>query len=140
MKTLARLILLNLVAVTFAGKSVDAQVTYHEHEKTEEVLIEYRWQKERFFARNPHALLNLRITNLSDEHVVLRFNVGFYRDYQLFFESGEHEVCLEPGESIRGRRGDLRFRADDILMDTVEEDWFSWDLVHFERQEVESCD
>lgn len=108
------------------------QVQYQEHERTDEVLIEYRWQKERFFARNPHALLNLRITNLTGEPLVFRFTVGFYRDYQLFFESEENEVFLEPGESIRGRRGDLRFKAEDILMDTVEEDWFSWDMPHAE--------
>ncbi len=113
-----------LVGAQFAS----GQVQYHEHERTDEVLIEYRWQKERFFARNPNALLNLRITNLTDEQLVFRFTVGFYRDYQLFFESEEQEVRLEPGESIRGRRGDLRFRADDIYMDTVEEDWFSWDM------------
>ncbi len=123
MKTLA-LFLVLLVGAQFAF----GQVQYHEHERTDEVLIEYRWQKERFFARNPNALLNLRITNLTDEHLVFRFTVGFYRDHQLFFESEEQEVFLEPGESIRGRRDELRFRADDIFMDTVEEEWFSWDM------------
>ncbi len=122
------------------GQFAFGQVQYHEHERTDEVLIEYRWQKERFFARNPHALLNMRITNLSDEHMIVRFNVGFYRDLQLFFESEEFEVCLEPGESIRGRRGDLRFRAEDIRMDTVEEEWFSWDLLHLETLVTESCE
>ncbi len=123
MKTIVFLLVL-LVGAQFAS----GQVQYHEHERTDELLIEYRWQKERFFARNPNALLNLRITNLTDEPLVFRFTVGFYRDHQLFFESEEQEVHLEPGESIRGRRDDLRFRADDIFMDTVEEDWFSWDM------------
>ncbi len=140
MNKLVLAIIVCVGALFFVSHGAFAQVRYHEHERSDEVLVEYRWQKERFFAQNPHALLNLRITNLTDEHLTFRFTVGFYRDFQLFFESTEREVCLAPGESLRGRRADLRFRAEDIRMDTVEKDWFSWDLVHAETRLSASCD
>ncbi len=130
-----------LLLVLLASHNLsDAQVAYQEHLETDEVLIEYRWQKEKFFARNPHALLNLQVTNLTGEHMVIRFAVGFYRDQQLFFESEAYEICLEPGESLRGRRGDLRFKAEDIRMDVIEEDWFDWDIVWHETEQVDACD
>lgn len=130
-----------VLAVTLWTSPVSAQIVqYHDYDTIDNVRIEYRWQRASFFQRNPPALLNLKLTNLSDAHVEIRFAAGFYRDEQLFFESSEQLYCLEPWESIRGGRASLRFEADGVHMDTTEEDWFSWDMPFIEVRVVDSCD
>ena len=118
---------------------VKAQVEYQEHETVDNVLVEYRWQRESFFGRDPGAVLNLKLTNLSDAHLEVRFTAGFYRDGRLFMESSEQLHCLKPWESRRGGRGDLRFTAPDVFMSTLEEESFDWDLPLFRVEVVEDC-
>lgn len=129
-----------LAALLFAGTHAFAQVEYHEHDTIDNVLIEYRWQRERFFERDPHAILNLKVTNLSNSYIELTFTAGFYRDEQLIFETAEQSLCLEPWESKRGRRADLRFSAEGIRMGAVEEEWFSWDIPFIDVRVVDECE
>ncbi len=126
--------------ILLGGTSVFAQVEYHEHDTIDNVLIEYRWQRERFFARDPNAVLNLKVTNLSDAYLELRFTAGFYRDKQLMFETAEQALCLQPWQSKRGRRADLRFTAEGITMGTVEQEWFSWDIPMMDVRLVDDCE
>ncbi len=117
-----------------------AQVDYTVLETTDHVQIEYRWQRDSYFGRDPQAVLNLKLTNMSDAPLEVRFTAGFYRDGQLFLESSEQMHCLRPWESKRGARGDLRFTAENIRMSTLEEEWFSWDVPLFEVTRVEKCE
>ena len=125
--------------VLLISGSAYSQVQYHPLDTIEDVLIEYRWQKASFFGKDPDAILNLRITNTSDEFIELVFTTGFYRDGQLFFESPEQDLCLAPGETRRGGRADLRFSAEGIRMSTIEEEWFTWDLPFINVNIVADC-
>ncbi len=130
-----------LIVILFAlVLPVQAQVEYKEHETVDNVLVEYRWQRGSFFGRDPNAVLNLKLTNLSDAYLEVRFTAGFYRDGQLFMESTEQVHCLKPWESRRGGRGDLRYTAEDVRMSTLEEESFDWDLPFFTVQVVEGCE
>ncbi len=127
------------IVICFASQPAFSQVQYHPLDTIEDVLIEYRWQKASFFGKDPDAILNLKITNISDDFLELVFTAGFYRDGQLFFESPEQDLCLAPGETRRGGRADLRFSAEGIRMSTIEEEWFSWDLPFLNVNIVADC-
>lgn len=117
-----------------------AQVEYDEYGEAGGVFIEYRWQRESFFGRDPYALLNLKLTNRAEDHREIAFVIAFYRDDILIFESEEQIICLKPGESIRGGRADLRFSAEGIRMSTIEEGGFDWDFLYFEVETVPACE
>ncbi len=134
------LIILIFGMLMFASTVSVAQVEYHEYDTTDDILIEYRWQRGSFLGRNPDAILNLKMTNLSDETLEVVFTAGFYKDHQLFFESEEQRICLASGESQRGGRAGLRFKAENIKMDTIEEEWFSWDIPFIEVTPVVHCE
>ena len=123
-----------------AGKTAFAQVEYHVHDTIENVRVEYRWQRERFFGSDPNAVLNMRLTNLSDDYVVFSFVPAYYRDGVIMYETPEFSACLAPGETIRGGRAGLRFVADGITMSTVEQEWFSWDIPYVSAETVADCD
>ncbi len=122
-----------------AGKTAFAQVEYHVHDTIEDIKVEYRWQRERFFGSDPNAVLNMRLTNLSDDYVVFSLVPAYYRDGVIMFEADEFTICLAPGESLRGGRAGLRFVADEITMSMVEQEWFSWDISYVSAEIVDDC-
>ncbi len=105
-----------------------------------DVLIQYRWQRENIFDRHSNAVLNLRLTNESEEARELVFTIAFYRDEQIMFESTGNSICLEPGQSRRGGGAGLRFSSEGISRDMTEEEWFSWDILWEEINPVVACD
>ncbi len=115
-------------------------VKYEEHTTLDELRIEYRWQRERFFVRNSNAVLNLQFTNLSDSHLEVQFVVAYYRDGQIFYESDEHGLCLKPGQRLRGGRAGLRFVAEGILRQDVDKEGFEWDVLFSEIRKVNVCE
>ena len=123
-----------------AGKAAFAQVEYHVHDTIEEVKVEYRWQRERFFGSDPNAVLNMRLTNLTEDYVVFSFVPAYYRDGVIMYETAEYTACLAPGQTLRGGRAGLRFVADGITMSTVEQEWFSWDIPYVSVEIVDDCD
>ncbi len=123
-----------------AGKTAFAQVEYHVHDTIEEVKVEYRWQRERFFGSDPNAVLNIRLTNLSGDYVAFSFVPAYYRDGVIMYETPEFTACLAPGETIRGGRAGLRFVADGITMSMVEQEWFSWDILYVSAAIVDDCE
>ncbi len=123
-----------------AGKTAFAQVEYHVHDTIEEVKVEYRWQRERFFGSDPNAVLNMRLTNLTDDYVVFSFVPAYYRDVVIMYETAEYTACLAPGQTLRGGRAGLRFVADGITMSMVEQEWFSWDIPYVSVEIVDDCD
>lgn len=117
-----------------------AQRGYEELRVENDILIQYRWQRENIFDRQSNAVLNLRLTNESEEARELIFTVAFYRDEQLMFENTGNHICLEPGQSRRGGTAGLRFSSEGISRDMTEENWFSWDIMWEEINPVDACD
>ncbi len=115
-------------------------VNYEPHVTLDELQVDYRWQRERVFAKNSNAVLNLQLTNLSDSHINVHFVVAYYRDGQLFFESEENVICLRPDQRLRGGRAGLRFVADGILLEDVGKETFDWDILISEIHEVSDCE
>jgi hypothetical protein len=139
MKTI-RLLFLGLLFAAFFSKGSNAQVEYHYFDTFEEVRVGYRWQRSNLLQRNSDAVLNLELTNQRETAVEVSFVVGFYRDHVLILESSDNKVCLKPGQSRRGVRGDLRYAATGINLGMTEKDWFSWEVFDVEVTEVEGCD
>ncbi len=140
MKTsLIKLFVVGLL-LTCADISYAQIVKYHEHDETEELRIEYRWQRERIYTRAGNAVLNLQLTNLQDLHREVSFVVAFYSDKQVVFESEENTLCFKPGQRRRGFASGLRFFAEGIGLDDVEKDDFSWDILIRDIREVSGCD
>jgi hypothetical protein len=132
--------LAGLVFLTVWACTAAAQVQYHYHETHDTVRVGYRWQRAQLFSRDSDAVLNLELVNQGDAAVEVLFSVGFYRDQQLFLEARDNRICLRPGQTRRGVRGDLRFSATGITLDDTEEAWFSWDLFGVVVREVAGCD
>ncbi len=130
--------MLLVVSLLFAGTAL-AQARYMHYETTEGVKVEYRWQRISFFNKDSDAVINFQFTNESAFPVEVNFDIGFYRDNQLMYQSTDNTICLLPGQSRRGVRAGLRFTATGITLDNTREDWFSWDFVHFEVKEVSDC-
>ncbi len=124
----------------FPATRAFSQVVYHEHDTVEDIRIEFRWQRDRIFASDPQAVLNLQLTNLGDDYREVTFVAAFYRDDQIIFESEETTICLAPGQSKRGLRAGLRFMAEGITMEMIGQDWFSWDIPFLDADSVPDCD
>ena len=134
------LTILAMLCIIFCVNVAEAQIIkYETHETLDELQVDYRWQRERFFVRNSNAVLNLQLTNLSASHLEVEFVVAFYRDGKIFFESEKNTLCLRPGQRLRGGRAGLRFVADGILREDVEKEEFDWDILIFEINEVSDC-
>lgn len=137
MKTIATILFLG--ALLLSGAQANAQqVEYHYFDTIENVKIEYRWTRANLLSRSSDAVLYLQITNNNDFPVHITYDVGFYQDEQLFLESKDNVICLNPGQRRRGSRTDMRFSAPGIGMDAVEGPDFSWDIIVFHIEE-KSC-
>lgn len=138
MKKLFSLMTFAVMLVLLSSES-KAQVVYTEVANVDSVRVAYRWQRERFFASDSHAVLNLQMTNESEESVKVSFVAAFYRGGIMVFETAEQEICLKPGETKRGHRAGLRFMAEGITMLTVEQEDFSWDIPFMDVVPVPVC-
>jgi hypothetical protein len=136
MKKCMRLLLM-IILVALATQARSQQVEYHYFETQDSVRIEYRWARANLLNRNSDAVLYLQVTNMNPYPVAITYSVGFYRDNQLFLESAENKLCLNPGQRRRGSKTDMRFSAEGINMAMIEEKWFSWDVFEFDVEEAE---
>ncbi len=116
------------------------QIQYEQHLETEELLVEYRWQHERALRKTGDAVLNLQITNLSDDFLEATFFVVFYHEGRMVFESDENLYCFRPGQRRRAGRAGLRFAAGGITMEAVEGEDFEWDILIREVRLVDGCE
>lgn len=128
-----------LAFVTLAGQLKAQQVEYHYFDQKDSIRIEYRWARANLLDRNSDAVLYLQMTNQNDFQVKIVYDIGFYRDNELFLESTGNTLCLKPGQRRRGSRTDMRFSADGIQLSMVEEAWFDWDIIAF-SVEASECD
>jgi hypothetical protein len=113
---------------------------YTELKTEDNIKVMYRWQRLQHFNKNSDAVLNLRLTNLSESHVVLTYSLNFYENKIAVYESETQRLCLKPGQSLRGGYADLRFTVEGMKLEMVERDTFSWEFFDFDVEEVESCE
>lgn len=107
--------------------------------REQDIFVQYKWQRANFFDKESNAALTLRVTNESENFVEINFTISFYRNEQLMFQNSDNTLCLRPGQSRRGSPAGLRFMAEGISMDMIEEEWFSWDVSQMEVTIVETC-
>jgi hypothetical protein len=132
---------LMIAIVLFAGiPGAFSQRGYTEFKTEDNIKVMYRWQRLQPFNRDSDMVLNLRVTNLSESHVVLNYSINFYNENFAIFESEKSSLCLKPGQSLRGGFADLRFAVDGMKRNIVESETFSWDFFEFDVEEVENCD
>lgn len=132
-----------LLLISFFILSVShatAQRGYTEFETEDNIKVMYRWQRANFFDKDSDAVLNLRVTNENETAVNWTFIVGFYNDELLVYQSEENQLCLKPGQSLRGGLAGLRFSLEDLKTEDTEKEGFSWDLVIFDVEETEGCE
>jgi hypothetical protein len=127
-------------AIFFAPDSAHAQARFIEYDNEENLLIQYRWSRSSPFNKESDAVLNLRVVNYNDTHIKWNYSIGLYNQGVKFFESEISELCLNPGESRRGSLAGLRFSAEGITMEDVEDPGFAWEFVVFDVQKVGKCD
>jgi hypothetical protein len=126
-----------LFAGVFSGYS---QRGYTEFKTQDGIKVMYRWQRLNPLQKDSDAVLNLRVTNLTESHVEWTHSVIFYNDKLPIYESEPAVLCLKPGQSARGGFADLRFTVEGMKLDVVNTDLFDWEFFDFEVKPVESCD
>jgi hypothetical protein len=128
-----------IVMLMISSQQLFAQRGYTEFDNEENLRIMYRWQRTSPFDKNSDAVLNIRVTNNNEFTVNWTYSIGFYRHGVLVFESEPGTLCLKPGQSRRGALAGLRFTAEGIKMEDVEDDKFSWEFGIFDVDQVENC-
>lgn len=135
-----KLFLLLITVLLFTAPGANAQRGYTEFETEDDLAVMYRWQRAKFYLKDSDAVLNLRVTNSNESAVKWTFAVGFYDGGRLLYQSEENELCLKPGQSRRGGLAGLRFSLEDMKLDAVEQESFSWDFVAYDVEKVENCE
>jgi len=135
-----RIFLLTLVVFVIGSFSSVAQRGYTDFKAEEGLKVMYSWQKVSPFKKDSDVSLNLRVTNENEYAVKWSFTVIFYNDKTAVQESELTEVCLKPGQSLRGGLAGLRFSVDGLKMEDVNSDHFEWDIEKFDVEEVGSCE
>jgi hypothetical protein len=121
------------------SSSLFAQRGYIDLKTEDSLKIQYRWHRVSLSNKDSDAVLNLRVTNLSPSAVKWTFTVVFYNDKMAVHESEVTEVCLKPGQSLRGGLAGLRYSLEGMKLDAVEKEGFSWEFETFEVEEVPNC-
>lgn len=116
-----------------------AQRGYTELTTVDSVKIMYSWQKATPMV-NSDAVLSLRATNQNDFPVKWTFTLVFYHDKKAVHESEVTEVCLKPGQSLRGGLAGLRFGMEGMKMEEVNSDHFEWEIEQSKVERVENCE
>jgi hypothetical protein len=119
--------------------SLFAQRGYIDLKTEENLKIQYRWQRVSPLDKKSDAMLNLRVTNLSESAVKWSFTIVFYNDKMAVHESEVTKICLKPGQSLSGGLAGLRYTQEGLKLDVVEKESFSWEFETFEVEEVENC-
>ncbi len=133
------LLLITLMFMAGSFSSM-AQRGYTDFKTEDGVKVMYSWQKVSPLKKDSDVSLNLRVTNENEYPVNWSFTVTFYNDKMAFQESELTEVCLKPGQSLRGGLAGLRFTSDGLKMEVVNSDYFEWDIEIFDVEQVEACD
>jgi hypothetical protein len=115
-----------------------AQRGYTELKTVDNVKIMYSWQKATPMV-NSDAALSLRATNQNDYPVKWTFSLVFYHDKKAVHESELTEVCLKPGQSLRGGLAGLRFGMEGLKLEEVNSDHFEWEIEQSTVERVENC-
>jgi hypothetical protein len=117
-----------------------AQRGYTDFRTEDGVKVMYSWQKASILKKDSDATLNLRVTNENEYPVKWTFTVAFYNDKMAVHESEPTEVCLKPGQSLRGGLAGLRFSVEGLKMEDVSSEHFEWDIEIFDVEQVEACE
>ncbi|MFW5792773.1 MAG: hypothetical protein ACOCWC_00715 [Bacteroidota bacterium] len=136
----SKLILSVLFVSLFFCNELYSQIFFSEFGEEKGLEIEQRWRRSKIFDKNSDAILILKITNTLESALEVKISIGFYKDEMLVFMSEEQEICLEPGQTKRGGKDDLRFLAEEITRADTREENFSWDFAKIEVNEVDSCE
>ncbi len=119
--------------------NASAQRGFEDFAREDSLHIQYRWQRANVFNRNSDAVLILRLTNLTEKSLQVTFAIGFYENQKILFQNRDNQVCLKPGQSLRGAPAGLRFGAEGITLDRAREEGFTFDIFDLQVKEVESC-
>lgn len=129
-----------LIAVTFLTIVAYAFPQDYENKITEDsISISYTWQKEKRLKKNsPYSLL-LQVENQRNTKVVVSFVVLYYWKAQLHSTSNSKTYCLKPGQVIKGKRWNLAFKSDFIVMDKYLDPMFNWEISRLTVKENKDC-
>ncbi|MFO7977137.1 MAG: hypothetical protein R6U64_00640 [Bacteroidales bacterium] len=119
--------------------NASAQRGFEDFSREEGLHIQYRWQRASFFDKNSDAVLVMRVTNLTEKPLQVTFAIGFYENQMILFQNRDNQICLKPGQSLRGAPAGLRFGADGITLDQARGEDFTFDIFDLKVKEVESC-
>ncbi|MFW6226638.1 MAG: hypothetical protein ACOC31_00890 [Bacteroidota bacterium] len=127
------------VILMLSNFNSNAQRGYTTFTEEEGIKVMYKWQRAVFYKKDSDAVLNLRISNQKEAHVLVNFGVGFYKDGLLLLESDENQLCMKPGQTKRGGLAGLRFAVEDMKKEDAKDESYSWEFTTFDVAETDEC-
>jgi hypothetical protein len=103
------------------------------------ITISYKWEKEKRFKKNSPYILVLQIENHRKTKVAVSFVVLYYWKVQLHSTSDTKKYCLKPRQIIKGKRWNLAFKADFIVMEEYLDPLFTWEISRLKVEKNENC-
>ena len=134
-----------LVKVLIMGYILTGNTTlfaqdFKEKLSQDSITFSYRWEKAQRFKKESPYVLTLQLENQSNQKVVVQFVVLYYWKSQLHSTSDTKKYCLKPGQSIKGKRWDLTFESDFIVLEDYLDPLFTWEISRLKVQKNKSCE
>jgi hypothetical protein len=134
---IAKILLITLIY--FAAAACAYPQNYKNKITKDSISISYTWQKEKRLNKNSPYILLLQVKNQRNTKVVVSFVVLYYWKAQLHSTSDTKKYCLKPGQVIKGKRWNLAFKSDFIVLDEYLDPMFNWEISRLTVEENKDC-
>jgi len=104
------------------------------------ITISYKWEKEKRFKKESPYVLTLQLENHREQKVAVSFIVLYYWKAQLHSTSETKKYCLKTGQTIKGKRWDLTFKSDFIVLDKYLDPLFTWEISRLKIKKNYDCE
>jgi len=121
------------------GTSLYAQ-DFKEKLSQDSITISYKWEKEKRLKKESPYVLTLKLESHRKQKAVVSFVVLYYWKAQLHSTSKTKKYCLKPGQTIKGKRWDLTFKSDFIVLDEHLDPLFTWEISRLKIEKNKDCE
>jgi len=104
------------------------------------ITILYKWEKEKGFKKNSPFVLSLKVKNKRATKVTISFVVLYYWKIKLHSTSKTKMYCLKAGQTIKGKKWNLAFTSDFIVMDKFLDPMFTWEIGRLKVEPNKDCE
>ena len=132
-KILLLVIFLEIPAVHISAQGWKQEISQ------DSISISYKWQKEKILKKHSPYVLLLKVKNNRKNKVTISFVVIYYWKAQIHSTSETKRYCIKSGQTIKGKKWNLAFESDFIVMNKYLDPMFSWKIGRLKVEENKNC-